>query len=143
MLTLDPARRTERALGAAGANLQAGAFDAVRQLLSIAEAGAVTDLQQARIDLMAADLAFVTNRGNDAPSLLLKAASRLEPIDPELSRAAYLQAFSAAILAGRLALGGGGAGGGARRRCRTAVAARNACPRPSPGRPGSALRRGI
>jgi DNA-binding CsgD family transcriptional regulator len=107
MLTLDPARRTERALSAASANLQAGALDTVRQLLSLAEAGASTDLQQARIDLMAADLAFVTNRGSDAPSLLLKAARRLEPIDPELSRATYLQAFSAAILTGRLALGGG------------------------------------
>ena len=107
MLTLDPARRTERALAAAGANLQAGAFDTVRQLLSIAEDAAITDLQQARIDLIAADLAFVTNRGSDAPSLLLKAAKRLEPIDPELSRATYLQAFSAAILSGRLALGGG------------------------------------
>ena len=107
MLTLDPARRTDRALAAAGANLQAGAFDTVRELLSIAEAGAISDLQQARIDLIAADLAFVTNRGSDAPSLLLKAAKRLEPIDPEVSRATYLQAFSAAILAGRLALGGG------------------------------------
>jgi DNA-binding CsgD family transcriptional regulator len=107
MLTLDPARRTGRALGAAGANLQAGAFDAVRQLLSIAEAGASTDLQQARIDLIAADLAFVTNRGSDAPSLLLKAAKRLEPIDVDLCRATYLQAFSAAILAGRLAFSGG------------------------------------
>jgi DNA-binding CsgD family transcriptional regulator len=107
MLTLDPALRTERALGAASANLRAGAFDTVRQLLSIAEAGATTDLQQARIDLIGADLAFVTNRGSDAPSLLLKAASRLEPIDVDLSRATYLQAFSAAILAGHLALGGG------------------------------------
>jgi DNA-binding CsgD family transcriptional regulator len=107
MLTIDPMRRTERALGAAGANLQAGAFETVRQLLSIAEAGAITDLQQARIDLIAADLAFVTNRGSDAPSLLLKAASRLESIDVDLSRATYLQAFSAAILAGHLALGGG------------------------------------
>jgi DNA-binding CsgD family transcriptional regulator len=107
MLTQDPARRTERALDAAGANLQAGAFDAVRQLLSLAEAGATIDLQQARIDLLAAGLAFVTNRGSDAPSLLLKAAKRLEQIDPELSRASYLQAFSAAMMAGRLALGGG------------------------------------
>jgi DNA-binding CsgD family transcriptional regulator len=107
LLTLDPARRTERALGAAGANLQAGAFDTVRHMLSIAEAGAVTDLQQARIDLIAADLAFVTNRGSDAPSLLLKAANRLEPVDVDLCRATYLQAFSAAMLAGRLALGGG------------------------------------
>jgi len=107
MLTLEPTRRTERALGAAGANLQAGAFDTVRQLLSLAEAGAITDFQQARIDLIAADLAFVTNRGSDAPSLLLKAAKRLKPIDADLCRATYLQAFSAAMLAGRLALGGG------------------------------------
>jgi DNA-binding CsgD family transcriptional regulator len=107
MLTLDRTRRTERALGAAAANLRAGAFDAVRHMLSLAEGGAITDLQQARIDLIGADLAFVTNRGSDAPSLLLKAAKRLEPIDADLSRATYLQAFSAAILAGRLALGGG------------------------------------
>jgi DNA-binding CsgD family transcriptional regulator len=107
MLTLDPARRTDRALAAARANLQAGALETVRQLLSVAEAGATTDLQQARIDLIAADLAFVTNRGSDAPSLLLKAAKRLQPIDPEMSRATFLQAFSAAVMAGRLALGGG------------------------------------
>ena len=107
MLTLEPTRRTERALAAASANLQAGAFDAVRQLLSVAEAGASTDMQQARIDLLGADLAFVTNRGSDAPSLLLKAAKRLEPIDADLSRATYLQALCSAMFAGRLALGGG------------------------------------
>ena len=107
MLTLDPTRRTERALAAASADLQAGAFDAVRHLLSIAEAGAIADMQQARIDLLGADLAFVTNRGSDAPSLLLKAAKRLEPIDADLSRATYLQALCSAMFAGRLALGGG------------------------------------
>jgi DNA-binding CsgD family transcriptional regulator len=107
MLTLDPMRRTERALEAASANLRAGAFDAVRHMLSLAEAGASTDLQQARIDLLAADLAFVTNRGSDAPSLLLKAAKRLDPIDADLSRATYLKALSSAMFAGRLALGGG------------------------------------
>ena len=107
ILTLDPMRRTDRALAAASANLQAGAFDAVRQLLSVAEAGAITDMQQARIDLIGADLAFVTNRGSDAPSLLLKAAKRLKPIDADLSRATYLQALASAMFAGRLALGGG------------------------------------
>jgi DNA-binding CsgD family transcriptional regulator len=107
MLTLEPTRRTERALAAASANLQAGAFGAVRQLLSVAEAGATTDLQQARIDQLGADLAFVTNRGSDAPSLMLKAAKRLEPIDADLSRATYLQALCSAMFAGRLALGGG------------------------------------
>ena len=107
ILTLDSKKRAERALAAASANLQAGAFDAVRHLLSVAEAGASTDMQQARIDLLAADLAFVTNRGSDAPSLLLKAAKRLEPIDADLSRSTYLQALSSAMFAGRLALGGG------------------------------------
>jgi DNA-binding CsgD family transcriptional regulator/tetratricopeptide (TPR) repeat protein len=107
ILTLDSKKRAERALAAASANLQAGAFDAVRHLLSVAEAGASSDMQQARIDLLAADLAFVTNRGSDAPSLLLKAAKRLEPIDTDLSRATYLQALCSAMFAGRLALGGG------------------------------------
>jgi DNA-binding CsgD family transcriptional regulator len=107
VLTLDPTRRTERALAAASANLQAGAFDAVRHLLSVAEAGAIADLQQARIDLIGADLAFVTNRGSDAPSLLLKAAKRLEPIDADLSRTTYLKALCSAMFAGRLTLGGG------------------------------------
>ena len=107
MLTLDPARRIDRALGAASAKTKAGEFDEASELLSIAEAGLPDDFQQARIDLVSAELSFVKIRGSDAPSLLLKAARRLEPIDADLSRASYLQAFSAAILAGRLALGGG------------------------------------
>jgi DNA-binding CsgD family transcriptional regulator len=107
MLTVEPTRRTERALGAASAKIKAGEFGAASELLSIAEAGPPDDFQQARIDLVKAELSFVTIRGSDAPSLLLKAASRLEPIDADLSRATYLQAFSAAILVGRLALGGG------------------------------------
>ena len=69
--------------------------------------GRLADLQQARIDLIGADLAFLTSRGSDAPSLLLKAAKRLEPIDADLSRATYLQALCSAMFAGRLALGGG------------------------------------
>jgi DNA-binding CsgD family transcriptional regulator len=107
MLTLDPARRIDRALGAASAKIKAGAFSEATELLSIAEAGLPDDFAQARIELIRAELAFVTTRGSDSPSLLLKAATRLTPIDIELSRATYLLAFSAAILAGRLALGGG------------------------------------
>jgi DNA-binding CsgD family transcriptional regulator len=107
MLTLDPTRRTERALAAASAKIKAGAFGAARDLLSIAEAGPLSDFQQARIELMGAELAFLTDRGSEAPPLLLKAARRLEPIDPELSRTTYLQALTAGYFAGRLALGGG------------------------------------
>ena len=107
MLTLDPIRRTERALAAASAKIKAGAFGAASELLSIAEAGPPDDFQQARMDLVKAELSFVTNRGSDAPSLLLKAASRLEPIDVRLSRATYLQALAAGMFAGQMALGGG------------------------------------
>ena len=143
MLTLDPARRTERALAAASAKVRAGAFDAARDLLSIAEAGPLSDFQQARIDLIRAELAFVTNRGSDAPSLLLKAASRLEPIDVDLSRATYLQALAAGMFAGRMALGGGCAGGGARRRGRSCTVAGSARTRSFSGWPRGALRPGI
>jgi DNA-binding CsgD family transcriptional regulator len=107
MLTLDPVRRGDRALAAASAKVQAGVFDAARELLSLAEGGRLSDFQQARTDLIRAELAFVTNRGSQAPGLLLKAAKRLEPIDADLSRATYLQAVSSAMFAGRLAIGGG------------------------------------
>jgi DNA-binding CsgD family transcriptional regulator len=106
MLTLDRAQRSERALAAAAAHVQAGAFDAARDMLSIAEPQLLNDFQQARIDMVRAELAFVENRGGDAPALLLKAAQRLEPIDVDLARATYLQALYAAMFAGPLALGG-------------------------------------
>jgi DNA-binding CsgD family transcriptional regulator len=107
MLTLDPAPRADRALAAAAAHVQAGAFDAAREMLSIAEAQSLNDFQHARIDVIRAELAFVESRGGDAPALLLKAARRLEPIDIALCRATYLRALHAALFARQLALGGG------------------------------------
>ncbi len=107
MLTLDPAQRARRALAAAEAKTQAGVFDVARDLLAMAQAGPLSDVQQASVDLMRAQLAFITSRGGDAPALLLKAARRLEPIDAGLSRATYLDAVSAAIFAGPLAGPGG------------------------------------
>ena len=41
--------------------------------------------------------------GSDAPPLLLKAARRLEPLDLDLARQTYLDAWLAAVFAGRLA----------------------------------------
>jgi DNA-binding CsgD family transcriptional regulator len=107
-LSLNPAQRTERAIVAAQGKIRSGAFDAAIELLAIAEVGAITEVQQARIDLVRAQLAYVTNRGGQAPLLLLMAAQRLESVDPNLARATYLDAFSAAIFAGRLAVPGGG-----------------------------------
>lgn len=106
-LSVDPAQRGERALAAASAKVHAGAFDSARDLLAMAEAEHLDELQQSRVDLLRAQLAFFTSRGSDAPPLLLKAARRLETIDVVLSRATYLDAMSAAMFAGRLADGGG------------------------------------
>jgi DNA-binding CsgD family transcriptional regulator len=107
-LTLDPERRAGRALAAARAKLQAGAFEGALELLAMVEAGPLSDLQQAHVDMVRAQLAYVTNRGSDSPPLLLKAARRLEPVDTDLSRAAYLDALSAASFAGSLARPGAG-----------------------------------
>ena len=104
-LTLDPEKRVKRALAAASAQVQAGGFEAARDLLSIAEALAPNDFQQARIEMIQAQLAFATTLGGDAPHLLLKAAQRLESIDIGLARMTYLQAVTAAIFSDEVTRG--------------------------------------
>jgi len=103
ILTPDPAQRAGRALAAAQAKAQAGGSGAALDLLAMAEAGPLSELQHARADLVRAQLAFATRRGSDAAPLLLQAAKRLEPIDAGLARATYLDAMIAAVFAGRLA----------------------------------------
>jgi hypothetical protein len=76
-------------------------------LVTTAEAGAADDLVRGRAALLRAQIAFVSRRGSDAPPQLLQAARELEAVDPSLARATYLEAFSAALFAGRLARGGG------------------------------------
>jgi DNA-binding CsgD family transcriptional regulator/tetratricopeptide (TPR) repeat protein len=107
LLTGDPARRAGRALAAAQAKVQAGASGAARDLLAMAEAGPLSDLEQARMELVRARLASATSRDGEAPLLLLRAAQRLERIDISLARATYLDAVAAAMFAGRLASPGG------------------------------------
>jgi DNA-binding CsgD family transcriptional regulator len=102
-LTPEPSRRAERALAAAQAKQQAGAFEAALGLLAIAESGPLDELQSAQIDLLRAQIAFAFSRGSDAPPLLLKAAKRLEPLDPRLARETYLEALTAVFFPGRLA----------------------------------------
>ena len=106
-LTPDPAVRAGRALDAAQAMAQAGLFGAALDLLARAEAGTLSEFQQALADLVRAQLTFAARRGSDAPPLLLKAAKRLEPIDAGLARATYLDALVAGLFAGRLASPGG------------------------------------
>ncbi|HKC29845.1 MAG TPA: LuxR C-terminal-related transcriptional regulator [Jatrophihabitans sp.] len=102
-LTVDPARRAARALRAAETNRLAGALDAALGLATLAEQGPLDDLQRAQVDVVLGRIAFAGNRGNDASPLMLKAASRLEQVDPKLARETYLDALTAALFAGRLA----------------------------------------
>jgi DNA-binding CsgD family transcriptional regulator len=102
-LSGDSARRTDRALAAAEASLQAGVFDGARRLLATAEVGPVDELQRARLDLLRAEAAYSESRGSEAPALLLRAAKALDPLDPKLAGDTYLDAWSAALFAGRLA----------------------------------------
>ena len=101
-LTLDPARRAQRALAAAQAKHQAGALDAALGLLAMAQAGPLDELQRARGDLLRAQIAFASSHGRDAPPLMLSAAKQLEALDVGLARQTYLEAFTAALFVGRL-----------------------------------------
>src|SRR3954453_6920004 len=104
-LTRDPPLRVNRALAAAQASLHAGACDADLVELATAEAVMSDEVQCARVDLLRGQVASAT-AGTEAPAQLLKAARRLEPLDPGLARETYLDAWGAALFAGRLASGG-------------------------------------
>jgi DNA-binding CsgD family transcriptional regulator len=101
-LTPEPSPRARRALAAAHAKHQAGAYDAALRLVAIAESGPLNELQGAQVDLLRGQISFDSSRGAEAPPLLLKAAKRFEPLDPRLAREIYLDAVAAAIFAGRL-----------------------------------------
>ena len=99
-LTVDPVRRAERALAAAQASMQAGAFEVALGLVATADAGAFDDFQRARVGLLRGHIAFTSGLGSDAPPLLLEAARQLEPFDMKLARETYLTAWGAAVFAG-------------------------------------------
>jgi DNA-binding CsgD family transcriptional regulator len=80
--------------------MQAGALDSALGLVVSAEMAPLDELHRARAERLRAQIAFVQSRGNDAPLLLLSAARRLEPLDPTLARATYLDALHAALQVG-------------------------------------------
>src|SRR5215470_15382465 len=105
-LTAAPGPRAARALAAAYASLQAGAFDAAAELVATAEAGPLDDLQRAQIGLVRGQAALFAGAGGETPALLLQAARQLEPLDVALARQTYLDAWTAALFAGRFAQDG-------------------------------------
>ena len=106
-LTADRHLRAERELSAARAYLDIGAFESALGLLAEAEADADDELQRARVDMVRGLIDRAARSGSEAPVALLRAARRLEPLDARLARRTYLDAWSAALVAGPLALDGG------------------------------------
>jgi DNA-binding CsgD family transcriptional regulator len=101
LLTPEPGRRAARALTAAHAKLVAGAPRASAELLDAASAGPLSEIEQARLDELRAEVALTLRREIDAPSRLLRAARALEPLDVPMARETYMRALEAALFAGR------------------------------------------
>jgi DNA-binding NarL/FixJ family response regulator len=106
VLSGDPEQRVRRALAAAQASVDAGIFEGALELLAMAEASTTDELQLAYVELLRGQIAFGSSMGTTAPPLLLKAARRLERVDADLARETYLDAWGAALFAGRLASSG-------------------------------------
>jgi DNA-binding CsgD family transcriptional regulator len=102
-LTPDQALRGRRYLAAAQAEHDAGAPNAALELLAHADVAPLGDLHRARIRRLHASIAFTVRHGAAAAPLLLRSAKKLEPHDPALARATYLDALAAALDGGRLA----------------------------------------
>jgi DNA-binding CsgD family transcriptional regulator len=105
-LTPEFTHRAQRLLAAASARRDAGDLEAARGLLESLEAGVLDELGYARVDLLRAQIALEQRRGADAGRLFLSAASRLEPLDPELARETYLEALGGAMASDVEVVGG-------------------------------------
>ena len=101
----------------------------------MAQAGPLGQLGSAHAELVGARLAADSGQDRDAARLLLKAASRLQPLDPGLAREACGNAFFAALKADRL--GSHGA------MLEVAAAVRTARPAPAPARAPDLLLYGL
>ncbi|MFF4616028.1 ATP-binding protein [Nonomuraea jabiensis] len=104
-LTPDSVRRGARALAAARAKYQAGGFDAALELLDAAELSPLDDRELAQSSLLRGQILFASTSAGAALPLLLRAAKRLEPLDPGTARETYRDALNAAMTAGRLPSG--------------------------------------
>ncbi|MFD8744173.1 AAA family ATPase [Streptomyces sp. NPDC059616] len=105
-LTPDPVRRGDRALAAARAKYQAGAFDTARELVDAAELSPLDPVGAGRATLLRGQIMSAAKSASAGLPLLLEAAKRLQPFDSALADQTYRDAIYAALTAGRLATGG-------------------------------------
>jgi DNA-binding CsgD family transcriptional regulator len=98
VLTPDAGRRAERTLAAAEMMYEAGAFEAVENLLRALEGVRLDELQAARAERLGARVSLsVGGHEKDALLRLVTAADGLERLDPELANATLLEAVWTAI----------------------------------------------
>jgi DNA-binding CsgD family transcriptional regulator len=95
-LTIDPAQRAQRTIAAAGAHLEAGAFESAAALLAAVEAGPLDELSRARVEILQGNAAQGWGDMSDATDAMLSAARRLEPINLRLARDTYVMALAVA-----------------------------------------------
>ena len=94
MLTPDGGKRAERALAAAEVMYEAGAYDAVDNLLRVLEGVRLDELQAARAESLTAQVALSLGRDlGDSILRLLGAGERLAHLDHGLANAAHLEAL--------------------------------------------------
>jgi DNA-binding CsgD family transcriptional regulator len=101
-LTADPGRRAERAIVAAEASFQAGAFDTAERLLATGEIAGLDGLLAARALLLRGHLAAALTHYGAAATVLLQAARGLVTYDIDLAHEAYLTAYGSAFAAAHL-----------------------------------------
>ena len=106
LLSEDATLAVERAFTAAQASLQAGEFDTALRMVGLARSGSLDAAGRARAARLTGQVAFASGHGADAPPLLVAAADRLRPVDPDSARETYLEAWGAALFAGELATAG-------------------------------------
>lgn len=97
-LTVDAARRAERAVAASDASLQAGDLEIARRFVDVAEQNAHGEFQCVRAQLVRSRITFAAGLDREAPPLLLTAAQRLEAFDMGLARETYLIAWGTSAL---------------------------------------------
>jgi DNA-binding CsgD family transcriptional regulator/tetratricopeptide (TPR) repeat protein len=104
-LTPDPQLQALRRLSAAGADLAAGANGRAQALLDQSVPHLVEPGARAQALRMEGVIRFADGRGGDTPSLFFDAAMALRDVDAGLARETLLEAFEAAMWAGRLTSG--------------------------------------
>jgi DNA-binding CsgD family transcriptional regulator len=104
-LTLDPERRAQRLLLAAGADLGAGANRRAQGLLDQSVPNLVDPGARAEAMRMQGAIRFAEGRGGETPSLLFDAAMALRGLDAGRARESLMDAVEAAMWAGQSTAG--------------------------------------